>query len=281
MRTTDWVGQWRKFDRRVVSPALAVVAETLPGRAFQRFRDIDGQTRALVIGGQAFTTVIPLLIVTAAAASRRGPTAIADKLTARFHVTGTTAESIRTLFERPPGSASAATLTGVAVGVFSLLSLTRTLQRCFEAAWELPAAGVRGTLNGFTGVGLLIASVLVLSLLTGVIGRLPAGTVVAWVLRILTAAAVWLLLERLLLSRRVSYRRLLPGAIVAGLGQAVMSAYSGWWMPRVIQQNANNYGIIGVTFSMLTWLIAVGLCIVIIAVLSAELDRNPRILRAR
>jgi hypothetical protein len=232
---------------------------------------IDGRNRALVLGGQAFTAVIPLLIIVAAAASGRGPTLVADRLAARFHVTGTTAQAVRTLFERPPGAVGAVTVTSVVLLMFSLLSLTRSLQRTYEAAWCLPPVGVRGTLNGVTAMGLLLSSLLVLSLLAGALGHTPGGTAVTTVLRTLTATAVWLVLQSLLLSRRIPVRRLVPGAVVAGIGQALVSAYSALWMPRLVEHNADRYGIIGITFAMLTWLILLGFCAVAAAVLSAEI----------
>ena len=80
-----------------------------------------------------------------------------------------------------------------------------------------------------------------------------------------------LLLQWLLLSRRVEMRRLLPGALVIAVGSAVLSFYSAVWMPRLIENNSERYGIIGITFAMLTWLILVCFCTVVAAVLSAEL----------
>jgi membrane protein len=250
---------------------LAARAESsLPVRCLRRFAAINGRDRALVLGGQAFTTVIPLLIVVAAAASRQGPTALADRMAARFHVTGASADAIRALFERPPGATGAITIAGSVVLLFSLLSLTRSLQRLYETAWQLPSAGVRGTLNGVTAVGMLLTSLVVLSLLVGLLRQAPAGTVWAFLARVVGYTAVWLLLQRLLLSRRVPVRRLLPGAIVAGAGSVVLNVYSAVWMPRVIETNAERYGIIGITFAMLTWLIVVGFCVVVVAVIGVE-----------
>ena len=224
-----------------------------------------------MFGGQAFTTIIPLLIVVAAAAYRQSPTLVADRLAARFHVTGPSAEAVRVLFERPPGAAGTVTVAGLVVLLFSLLSLTRSLQRTYEAAWQLPAIGVRGTVNGLTGMGLLLASTLVLSLLAGLLRPLPAGTAFVFVLRALAATGVWLVLQRLLLSRRVGLRRLLPGAVIGGVGQAVVSLYSALWMPRLIEHNADRYGIIGITFALVTWLIIIGFAVVTAAVVSAEM----------
>jgi hypothetical protein len=246
---------------------------SLPVRCLRRFVAVNGRDRALVLGGQAFTTVIPLLIVVAAAASRQGPTALADRLADRFHVTGASAQSIRTLFERPPGATGAITIAGSVVLLFSLLSLTRSLQRMYEAAWELPSIGVRGTLNGVTAIGVLLSSLLVLSLLAGLVRQAPAGGVWAFLMRVVGYTAVWLVLQRLLLSRRIPVRRLIPGSIVAGAGSVIMSLYSALWMPRVIETNAARYGIIGITFAMLTWLIVVGFCVVAVAVIGAEMGR--------
>jgi membrane protein len=249
----------------------------LPVRCLRRFAAINGRDRALVLGGQAFTTLIPLLIVVAAAASRQGPTALADRLATRFHVTGASAQAIRTLFERPPGATGTITIAGAVVMLFSLLSLTRYMQRTYEAAWHLPAIGVRGTLNGMTATGLFIASFLVLALLLGLLRNAPAGSVLAFLLRIVANTAVWLLLQSLLLSRRIPIRRLLPGAIVIAVGSAILSLYSALWMPRVIENNATRYGIIGITFALLTWLIVVGLCLVAAAVISAESGGAPKV----
>ena len=261
----------QRFSTERGSDFLARADSSLPIRCFKRFNAISGRDRALVLGGQAFTTIIPLLIVVAASASKQGTTAVADRLAARFHVTGASADAIRTLFERPPGATGSITVAGLVVLVFSLVSLTKSLQRTYEAAWQLPPIGVRGTLNGLTAIGLLLTSLLVLSLLVGALRQVPAGSVVAFLLRVATSTAVWLVLQRLLLSRRVPIRQLMPGSIVIGAGSAFLSLYSALWMPRLIENNASRYGIIGITFALLTWLIIIGFLLVLAAVLSAEI----------
>ncbi|GAA0928887.1 YhjD/YihY/BrkB family envelope integrity protein [Virgisporangium aurantiacum] len=251
--------------------SISRVRSSLPVRCLRRFGAINGRDRALVMGGQAFTAIIPLLIVLSAAVAGQGPTAIADRVANRFHVSGPSAQAIRTLFERPPGATGTLTVAGLVVLVFSVLSLTRSLQRTYEAAWQLPAMGVRGTLNAVTAIGLLISSLLVLSLLVGLLRQAPAGSVLGFVLRVVVNTAVWLLLQRLLLSRRIPIRRLLPGSFVIAAGSAVLTLYSALWMPRLIENNSERYGIIGITFAMLTWLILIGFLMVAAAVLSAEL----------
>lgn len=262
--------------RRGVRAALRRTLSSFPVRVLRRFEAIGGRDRALIIGGQAFTTVIPLLIVIAAMVPSDDTSAVADRLIERFRLGGSAAEAVAVLFRRPPGATGAITIAGAALLLVSLLSLTRSLQRTFECAWNLTPAGLRGTLSGLSGMGLLIASVLVLSLLVSALRPLPAGTALAAALRVVIAVAVWLALQALLLSGRVPARRLLPGALVAGLGQTLIGVYSALWMPRVIEENANHYGVIGVTFALMGWLIIIGLAIVASAVVSAEAGGAPR-----
>src|SRR4051794_21391798 len=144
-------------------------ASWLPVRILGRFAAMNGRDRAFVLAGQAFTTVIPMLIIVGAATGKQGSSLIADRFNRRFHLVGAPADALRTLFQRPPGATGAVTVAGAVVLLFSLVSLTRSLQRTFEQAWGLPPVGMRGALHGLTGMGLLLASVLVLSIISGVI----------------------------------------------------------------------------------------------------------------
>jgi membrane protein len=74
---------------------------------------------------------------------------------------------------------------------------------------------------------------------------------------------------------------LIPGAIAAAAGQVVVSAYSALWMPRVVASDAARYGLIGVTFALISWLIVISLAVVAGAVLAAELAPEGAVERAR
>ena len=246
-------------------------AESVPGRCARRFVLIDGRNRSLILAGQAFTTIVPLLIITASAADATGGRSVGETFVQRFHLTGDSADSMRSLFERPPNAGGAMSLVGLVVLLASLLSLTRSLQRAYEAAWDLPPRGLPGTMNGLGGMSLLIAQLLVLTLLTSALRGVPAGTFIAGAVRFAAAVPLWLILQHLLLSRRVPVRSLLPGAVVAAAGQLLVTAYSALWMPRVVALDAERYGLIGVTFALVSWLIVISLAVVAGAVLGAEL----------
>ena len=244
---------------------------TLPGRCVRRFLRIEGTYRSLVIAGQAFTSLIPLLIIVATAAGAGGDRSLGERLVVRFHLTGQSADAMRTLFAQPPGTRGPMALVGLVVLVSALFSLTGVLQRTYEAAWELPKRGLPGTLQGLTGTSLLFVQLIVLSLLASAISGNAAASVLSTLLRLLVAVPAWLVLQYLLLSRRVRPRVLLPGAVVAGAGQIVVSMSSALWMPQVVSTNTARYGLIGVTLALVTWLIVLAAAVVAGAVVSAEL----------
>jgi membrane protein len=252
---------------RVDRLAAAARASTA-GRCLARFRAIDGRDRTLALAGQGFTTLVPLLIVGAAFAS---DDAVARHLIERFRLSGPAAEAVTILFSRPPGATGTITLLGIVVLAYSSLSFTRALQRTWEAAWELPPVGVRGTLHAATGVALLVTQLIALALMAQAFSGWPGAGLVGLVVRLVVATILWLELQSLLLSRRVARTELLPGAVVAGLGQVAAGVYSAVWMPRLIATDAARYGVIGVTFALVTWLIVIAFGVVIAAVVSAEL----------
>jgi membrane protein len=252
----------------VLGRVASLVADSFVVRCLVRLASISARDRVLVLAGQAFTTIIPLMILVSVLSPNDD--ALASRLVSRFGLTGSAADAVYTLFSRPPDSAGAFTAGSGILLFFSMLSYAKYLQRTYETAWGLPPAGWRGTLNGLAGVGLLLAQIVALAFLSGLLHRLPAGGLLDFVLRVGIAVGLWLQLQWLLLSRRVERRRLLPGALAAGAGQVVISIYSVAWMPRLIATNAERYGVIGVTFAILTWLIALSAAIVVTAVVSAE-----------
>lgn len=237
-----------------------------------RFGAINGRDRILVLAGQTFTTLLPLLIVISALGPKDD--AVTVRLITRFGLTGPAEQAVATLFSRPPGVTGGLTLAGVLVLLLSVLSLTRSLQRTYEAAWGLPSAGVRGTVAGLSGFSLLVAQLIVLALLATGLRGVPAGDELSWLLRLTLSGLIWWQLQYLLLSRRIGRRQLVPGAVVAGLGQAAVSVYGAIEVPRLIERNAANYGVVGVTFALLTWLIVVCAGVVVVAVVSAEAGRR-------
>ena len=129
---------------------------TPPVRLVRLFVDIDGRDRILMLAGQAFIAVIPLLIVVATVSGTGGSSAVGGYLVRRFALDGSAEESVRILFDRPPEATGGITLLSVVVLVWTSNSFARSLQRTFASAWGLPRSGMRGTVLRTLGLAVLL-----------------------------------------------------------------------------------------------------------------------------
>lgn len=245
-------------------------------RVLLRFAAINGKNRMVILASQAFTAVVPLLLVIASlAASPEGNNRLATSLVQRFRLKGQAATALEALFSRPPDAVGGFGLVSIVLLAFSVLSLARTLQDCFEAAWGLPPRGLRGTLYGISGTALFVLEIAAITLTAGLLRGTPGGAVTTWFARAAESVLIWLLLQYVLLSGRIPWRRLVPGALLAGAGQLLISAGSAIYMPNLIASNSARYGLIGVALALITWLLIIAAAIVVGAAAGAELARQP------
>ena len=91
--------------------------------------------------------------------------------------------------------------------------------------------------------------------------------VVVAVVRAVVGALAWWPVQRLLVDGRVPWRDLLPGAIVTGVGQAVVMAFASLTLRPVLIDQAHRFGTIGVAFALVTALTVFGVLLVLGAVL--------------
>ncbi|GAY08069.1 YhjD/YihY/BrkB family envelope integrity protein [Pseudonocardia sp. N23] len=240
-------------------------------RASRRMIGIGGYDRALALSAQAFVALVPMLVVVAAALPDDAQGAAEQTLFAGLGLSEKAAAAVAELLDRPP-DAGGTTVVGVVLLVLSVLGFTRTLQRTYAAAWGLPSRGVWGL-----GYGLLAAVALIVEFVAlTVLGPLLAIVLGSWATGVVAQATgatlLWWPVQYLLLGGRVGWRPLLPGAALTGVGQAVVVVVSGLYLPLVVGREAERYGLVGVAVALLSWLVVLGLLLVVSAVLSAELS---------
>jgi len=85
------------FDRSTddLAELTSRVQGSFLGRCVLRFLRLGGLDRCIVLSSQAFTALIPLLIVYAAVVSRKSGQDFADQLVRIFHLTGNSAADVR------------------------------------------------------------------------------------------------------------------------------------------------------------------------------------------
>ena len=140
-------------------------------RVVNRFQRIAGFDRAIALGSSAFTAVIPLAIVTSAVASALGGQGTADRIIARYHLTGGGADAVEAIFAPASGPSTSLGLVGFFFLLLAVLSFARAMQRLFEQAWELQPLSVRNSLNGLLWIAGLGAFLAVNGLIRAALGR--------------------------------------------------------------------------------------------------------------
>jgi membrane protein len=249
---------------RPIRPSLAQRLIAFPlqfGRDWAvRFVQLQGFDRAVALGGQAFTALVPLLIVYTSLVSRATGRDFADQLIQIFGLSGSSATDLRRAFAPAGEVQSEVSAFGVLLLVVSALSFARALQRLYQLAWDRPSLGLKATKWGLIWLALVIAIVTlrppIVSGLDGVV-RLAVSLGIAGV--------GWLLAPHLLLARRVAWRRLVPTALLTSAGMTGLAVCSAVWMPRTVATSAEQFGVIGVAFAMLSWLVGAGMVLVLAA----------------
>jgi membrane protein len=231
-------------------------------RVLRRFVDIEGPQLATVISAQAFTSLVPFVVV--ASAIGPGDEDLADRIIERFSLDGSAARSVRSLFAESGDVESAVTWVGGVILVLSALSFTRAIQRMFQRAYGEKPGGPSPLREVFEDVGGLLAALVV----SGAVGFV-----------------LWLWTPALLLASS-DWRRLLPGAVVSAVLGTCLSIASGIYVPILMTWSADRYGLIGIAFSLQSFLLVVGFVAVIGAVVGAVTsemygDRIDRLARKR
>ena len=236
---------------------------------------IQGIDRSLVLASQAFTALIPLLLLVSALAPVGRRDVVATAVNGRFRLTGDAAAAVDQLFAHPGGSTSIGLLSGFLL-LFSGVSLTRRMQRMYQQAWRLEAPpGVGHTLHAALGLTALLLGLSGLYLARGLLESLPWSELL---LLVVSAGASFLMFTTvpwLLLDRRVTWRRLVPTGATTAVCTSAYGIASTMYMPRLMETYSRRYGLFGVTLALVGWLLAVAVILVASAVVAAELDRAP------
>jgi membrane protein len=216
-----------------------------------RFVSVQGVDRAVALGAQAYTALIPLLIVLSAVVPKKSNQSFAEVIVDRLALSGSSAQAVRLAFAPPETVESGVTVLGLLLLIVSALSFSRALQRLYEGVFALPTRGMRNTKWGFVWLVTLAIVTVVRPVL---LGGLPGGTEIVGSLAMSTA--LWLITPYLLLGRRVGWRRLLPLAVLSAAGAAGVGIWSVIWLPHTITSSAQQFGMIGIGFALLAWLVA-------------------------
>jgi membrane protein len=237
----DWVAS--RWAGRVV---LATVAG---------FRRLEAFDRAMALGAQLFTSVVPILIMMSVWVGESASERFAEAI----EMSSAAEEVLDQALDEPGGTAFG--VLGSLFVLISATSLSRAITRAMATVWWLPRPKTRLS-SSWRWLAVVIA--LALSVVAArALGRytdpVPPRSVWTVVVTFLIDIVVTVFVPWLLLAGQVQVRRLVPGAVLFALVLVPMRLGGAIYLPRALEESADRYGTIGVAFTYLAWLYVVSL----------------------
>ena len=181
--------------------------------------------------------------------------------------------------------ASSAATTRAVVGtttmvffVFGGIFAAAALQQIYEQAFDLPHRRIKDLPHRLAWLAWL-AVLIGASLLSGWAGpglRHAGGLALLAVTGLVCATGFWWLTMQILLAGRISWRALFPAACATGVLYLAMQAVFSLVFSAMVISSEHTYGPIGTIFAVLSYLIAIGVVVILGAVAGrAWHERSP------
>lgn len=243
----------------------------------ERVGEINGGLVASAVTVSIFIALFPLVLVIIAIVGfvAAGDETVAPRIIEDLGLTGAAAETMTDAIDRASNSRQAASIIGLGGLAWSGSAVAVALQQAVRAPWQERSMGIKDRLLGMAwllvaGIGFAIAVALggVLNFLPEEVPA-PLVTVAAIAVAIAIQFGLFLWMFWGLSSRRVPWRELVPGAVLAALGFETLKLIGTVWVPRLVANSSALYGSIGVVFALIAWLALFARLIVYASTLNA------------
>lgn len=227
----------------------------------QRLGAVDVINRGMQFAAVLLLCFFPFLIVLNALAGRSSVTGLARHLGLNHQAAGYVSD----LFG--PSSSTSASVTGLSYVFFILggIAAAAAIQDLYERVFELKSSGMKATPRRLVWLGALFVGALFASWAAPQLHS-AGGPVLLGVFGLAALTLFWWFTMWFLLAGRVSWRELLPSAVATGLFWVGMEIVFSITFSDTVISNHQKYGPIGIVFALMSWLIAIGVVIILGAV---------------
>jgi uncharacterized BrkB/YihY/UPF0761 family membrane protein len=240
-----------------VSRLVRVTVRSTTGRfvlrALRDIRDLELFDRAMTLAAQAFTSILPVLIVASSLRASLNPEAdalFAENLSLDDHTAELVKQSI-------PQAIEGVTLTQVIGAMLLIIAATafaRALERCFRRIWKTPKAPIRFAWRWVVAIVAILIGFVLVVMTRYVVRGTGALSALEFIIEAAIWSALWWFASWIVINRSVSLRALLPGSVLAGLGFAGATVVGRVYLPRAFASSVDQFGILGLAFSYIGWL---------------------------
>ncbi|GAB7188384.1 hypothetical protein ATKI12_8215 [Kitasatospora sp. Ki12] len=223
---------------------------------WRRLDAVDFLSQAMVLAATLLLCAVPFLLVVSALAGR---SAVAG-LTRRLGLSPQAAADIGHLFASSATTSSAVTGLSWVFFVLGGLATAVSIQQLYQRVFQLPGQPW-DRLRALVWLALVVGWIA----LGTVAGRrfhanLP---VLWWITTVVACVGFWWFTMWFLLAGRVAWRRLVPCAVATAAFWTGMLVVFHFTFSDMVVGNEDEYGPIGVVFSLMSFFIAIGVVIIL------------------
>jgi membrane protein len=246
---------------------------TTAGEVQRRVSELDILHAAAILSALGIALIIPALVSLAAILPVGRSSGLAATWMRHLALSREAAAAVRTLFATGSTVRASTTVVSALFTIVSAYAWPLELQRAYLKIWSLPSRGMRDLWRPVLWVPSLFGLVGVVAASGRITSGVAGATVTAVITLPMTLCWAWWT-QHLLLSGRIRWRALLPGAVATAVGMGLTSVLSAAYLSRAIVYNSGRYGPIGVVFVMITWLTAFSIVILTGALIGHTLWRR-------
>lgn len=239
----------------------------------RRFVALEFFDRSLAIAAQMLVAFIPLVLALSSLIAEDD--ALAEEMITRLGLTGASVELVRVLFDDDlvPDQSTGIGSLSIFFVVLSLFLFGKRVRHLYQRAYDLPSSSAKSEWRSVWWVALLALYFIVVSGLRSWAIDYSQGMQLTVLVGIYTALFFFMWwTPRFLLARQLTWRHAFPAAVVTSAGLILTAVWSILVLPKIIVDNAERFGAIGITFGIFTWLYALSLALVAGAVVAGAVE---------
>jgi membrane protein len=232
---------------------------------------VDFADRILIFGASLLLSVLPLIIVLSAFAGHQ----IDDDIATHLGLSTQGDRVVENLFRASVTGFDLAVFVSLLLAFAGTIAVARSVEVIYERAFELPPLGpAQGWLRSLIWVVVVSGVVIGDTAIGKTLRDGPAGVGVIVVVELTGFTLFFWWSLHFLLAGRESWRRVGPAAIATAIFWVGLGVFAAFYFSSTIVSDSKTYGPIGVTFTLVTWFIAIGAVLVLGAVVGAAWDRR-------
>jgi membrane protein len=253
-------GSWRRRYER------SVLREFVDALGAVEFGD-----RIIVFGAAMLLSVLPLIILLNALASRR----VDDDIVDHLGLDARAAKLVEGLFRPSTVAFNLGVFVSLLLALAGTIAVARSVQVIYERSFGTPPAkGVANLVRCLVWVGAVAALFVADGTIGRPLGKAPAGPLLLGVVYFVVLTAFFWWSTHFLLGGREPWRRVWRVAVATGLFWTGLGVFASVYFSSTLVSDSSLYGTIGVVFTLVTWFVAMGAVVTLGAVAGVLWQRH-------